>query len=620
MSAQGPTELLAFLLEHGFLTPFQVQQVGGIDATKCADAKALAGELVERKWLTAYQANQLLLGRGRNLLVGSYRLIDRLGEGAMAQVFKAYHASMDRMVALKIIPRERLSNPVAVERFSREVKAIARLAHPNVVIAFEFSQAGEAHFLAMELVEGIDLAKLVQQSGPLPIARACEYIRQASLGMQHAHEKGLVHRDIKPGNLMVTRAGPDAPAVIKILDFGLTRFESETPQGTRLTQLGRIVGTVDYIAPEQAHNAQTADIRADVYSLGCTLFYLLTGKPPFLGTDAVARIGARVIGSAPSVRSLRPEVPSALDKVLARMMARQPAARYQTPGEVAEALQPFAAAAGQNPTRANPSMVPPPPPPAPRKSAESVQTARSIPSLPQPLLEREDPSFAFEATAARKKPKKKRRRTGKGMYGWLVGCVAALLSGLLVVGWFMLKTTSAPVTPRTFAHLRPLATVALPAGRSVDVDVVVDRSGPDQALRVQFVGLPAGVDGTDVVVPPGSGQARVQALLRQPNGRNPVRTGDRGAVAGRGESGRAVLRHDDERGARETRPNHRESYRHETGADPGGQVHHGLAQARARRSPEDPVGGRQEVLVTVPSLGRATARGGDHQSVLPWRA
>jgi serine/threonine protein kinase len=158
------------------------------------------------------------------------------------------------------------------------VRAVAKLSHPNIVIAFEVNQIGETHFLAMEYMDGIDLAKLVQQSGPLSIPNACEYVRQAALGLQHAHEKGLVHRDIKPGNLIVSRPNPQEPPVVKILDFGLARFESESTQAERLTQLGTIVGTVAYIAPEQAQNARTADIRADIFSLGCTLFYLLTGK------------------------------------------------------------------------------------------------------------------------------------------------------------------------------------------------------------------------------------------------------------------------------------------------------------------------------------------------------
>jgi hypothetical protein len=354
-----PTELLAFLRDHGFLTPPQAQElVGGL--ARFADGRALARELIERGWLTPYQANQLLQGRGEGLLLGPYRLLDRLGEGGMGQVFKAHHASMDRTVALKLIPRDRVSNPTALARFYREVRAVAQLAHPNIVTAFEVGQAGQTHFLAMELVDGIDLARLVQQSGPLPVQSACEYVRQAALGLQHAHEKGLVHRDIKPGNLMVARPHPDQPPVVKVLDFGLARFASEGAPGTRLTQLGHVVGTVDYVAPEQAQNARTADIRADIYSLGCALFYLLTGKPPFPGADAVERLSARLLGEAPSVRACRPEVSPALEQVLARMMARDPAGRYQTPGEVAQALQPFAGAADRGLARAAPAAAQPP--------------------------------------------------------------------------------------------------------------------------------------------------------------------------------------------------------------------------------------------------------------------
>jgi serine/threonine protein kinase len=334
---------LAFLQEHGFLTPLQLQQLGD----KFSDARALARELVERDLLTPYQVNQLLQGRGQDLLLGPYRILDRLGEGGMGQVFKAHHVSMDRTIALKMIPKERMSDLTAVGRFHREVRAVAKLSHPNIVIAFEVNQAGQTPFLAMEYVDGIDLARLVQQSGPLSIPRACEYIRQAAAGLQHAYEKGLVHRDIKPGNLMVARPNPDGPPVVKILDFGLARFGSESAHLARLTQLGNVVGTVDYMAPEQAQAPRTADIRADVYSLGCSLFYLLTGKPPFPGEEAVEKISARVLGDAPSVRQSRLEVSPALELVLAKMMARDPAERFQTPGEVRRALEAHAVDDGQ---------------------------------------------------------------------------------------------------------------------------------------------------------------------------------------------------------------------------------------------------------------------------------
>jgi serine/threonine-protein kinase len=362
MPIPHPAELLAFLQGQGFLTLPQVQQMSG--AVQSGDARALGRELVARNWLTAFQANQLLAGRGTDLLLGPYRISDRLGEGGMGQVFKAYHTAMDRVVALKVIAKDRVSNPTAVARFNREVRAVAKLSHPNIVLAFEAGLDGATYFLAMEYVEGIDLAKLVHQSGPLPVARACEYVRQAAFGLQHAHEKGLVHRDIKPGNLIVMRPSPDAPPVIKILDFGLARFESESDHAGRLTQLGNLVGTVDFIAPEQAHNSRTADIRADIYSLGCTLVYLLTGKAPFHGADTVERIGARVVGNIPPIRESRPEVSPHLESVVSKMMARKPLERYQTPGEVAKALEPHAQdtkpARRANPTIVDTASAPPP--------------------------------------------------------------------------------------------------------------------------------------------------------------------------------------------------------------------------------------------------------------------
>jgi serine/threonine-protein kinase len=337
MSMPSARELLAFLQQHGFLTRSQLQSAAD---PKLADTRALARFLLEQNWLTAYQANQLLQGRGSELVLGPYRILEQLGEGGMGQVFKARHISMDRVVAVKVIPKNRVSEALAMGRFQQEVRAVAKLSHPNIVTAFEVNQIGDRHFLALEFVDGIDLARLVQQSGPLPIPKACEYIRQAAVGLQHAHEKGLVHRDIKPGNLMIARPSPNEPPVIKILDFGLARFESESGQAGRLTQLGHIVGTVDYIAPEQAKNPRTADIRADIYGLGCSLFYLLTGNPPFPGVDAAERIAARMRGDAPSVRTGRPEVSLALEQALAKMMARNPAERYQTPGEVAKSLEP----------------------------------------------------------------------------------------------------------------------------------------------------------------------------------------------------------------------------------------------------------------------------------------
>jgi serine/threonine-protein kinase len=421
MSAPSRTELLAFLEQSGLLSAPQAQQLTGSNDAALADVKALVRELVGRNWLTGYQANQLLKGEGEGLVLGPFRLLDRLGEGGMGEVFRAYHVSMGRVVALKIIPEARVSNATAVARFYREVRAVATLSHPNIVTAFEVGQAGQTHFLAMEHVDGIDLARLVQQSGPLSIAMACEYVRQAAVGLQHAHEKGLVHRDIKPGNLMVARPSPDEPPVVKILDFGLARFESESTATERLTQLGKIVGTVDYMAPEQAQNPRTADIRADIYSLGCTLFYLLTGEAPFRGDDAAEKIAARVLGDAPSVREARPEVPPALERVLARMMARDPAERYQTPGEVAKALEPH--------TRDD-------------KQVRAAAPAADRPVAPEPAAPARSPwDFDREGGGGVRRPP----RRGVPGWVWLAGGAAALVVVVVVV--LVVRIGSRPKTP-----------------------------------------------------------------------------------------------------------------------------------------------------------------------------
>jgi WD40 repeat protein len=265
-----------------------------------------------------------------------YRVEQLLGAGGMGAVYRAYHRVMGRPVALKVISHALTNKAAAVERFARESRAAARLAHPNIVAAFDAEQAGGTHFLVMEYVEGTDLARLVAGQGPLPVDRACDYVRQAALGLQHAFEQGMVHRDIKPHNLMLT---PDGQ--VKVLDFGLARFASEAASGAGVTATGTVLGTVDYIAPEQADNAHQADIRADVYSLGCTLYHLLAGRPPFPTGTPVQRVMAHVEKAPQPLAELRHDIPEELMPVLDRMMAKSPARRYQTPAEVAAALQLF---------------------------------------------------------------------------------------------------------------------------------------------------------------------------------------------------------------------------------------------------------------------------------------
>jgi formylglycine-generating enzyme required for sulfatase activity/tRNA A-37 threonylcarbamoyl transferase component Bud32 len=287
-----------------------------------------------------------------------YRVLEPLGAGGMGAVYQAEHLLMQRPVALKVLSRKLTRSPEAVARFRREVRAAARLAHPNIVTAYDAEQAGETHFLVMEYVEGIDLARLVAERGPLPVAQACDAVRQAALGLQHAHERGMVHRDIKPSNLMRTPTGQ-----VKILDFGLARLalgqaEAEAPGWTAadtpvgilpgeatppdVTEPGRVMGTPDYIAPEQAADAHAADIRADIYSLGCTLYYLLAAAVPFACGTAQGKLRAHTEDDPQPLADLRADVPPELLRVLDQMIARDPTQRYATPAQVADALAPFA--------------------------------------------------------------------------------------------------------------------------------------------------------------------------------------------------------------------------------------------------------------------------------------
>ena len=280
-----------------------------------------------------------------------YRIMAILGRGGMGDVYKAHHRMMNRPVALKVINARLVNSHAAVQRFHREVQAAARLTHPNIVTAFDAEQAGDTHYLVMEFVDGVELADVIKDRGPLPVAEACDYVRQAALGLQHAHEQGMVHRDIKPQNLMLTSAG-----VVKILDFGLanlagaaaeevTQQESGSPPGGpldgRLTQLGSMMGTPDYMAPEQADDAHSADIRADIYSLGCTLYCLLAGEAPFSAGSAADKLQAHSQQAARPLSEIRDDVPAELEAVIARMMNKSPDERYRVPLDVAKALEPF---------------------------------------------------------------------------------------------------------------------------------------------------------------------------------------------------------------------------------------------------------------------------------------
>src|ERR1019366_383311 len=240
---------------------------------------------------------------------------------------------LGRLVAVKTINKEMVNSSKALDRFRREVETAAQLDHPNIALVRDAEEIDGKPYLIMDYIEGLNLSQRVKQDGALPIGDAVEYARQAALGLQHAYERGIVHRDIKPANLIVTstKNSGDSRPLVKILDFGLARYESESEDRERLTKVGHMLGTIDYVAPEQAQDARNADIRADIYGLGCTLYYLLAGKPPFDGDSMLEKLGPRVTGEPPWVRTARQEVPPGLEDVLRTMMARKSDDRFQTP-------------------------------------------------------------------------------------------------------------------------------------------------------------------------------------------------------------------------------------------------------------------------------------------------
>jgi serine/threonine protein kinase len=323
-----------------------------------------------------------------------YRIVKRLGVGGMGVVYHAEHRVMERPVALKVINR-RLTTNAAVERFRREVKAAARLAHPNIVTAHDAEQAGDVHFLVMEYVDGITLSTLVEKRGPLAVSVACHFIRQAAQGLQHAFEQGMVHRDIKPGNLMLTRKGQ-----VKVLDFGLARLAldpeaeaealTDSPRpGHSLTMVGTVLGTPDYIAPEQALDSRTADVRADIYSLGCTLYYLLAGETPFPCGTALEKLRYHSDLPAPPIGDKRRDVPGGVVSVLAKMMAKDPPDRYQTPAEVVQALTLFARVSQDDrvpPKTSSPSVELSPPNLSAVSGSEALRVSGAPPSSPSMLV------------------------------------------------------------------------------------------------------------------------------------------------------------------------------------------------------------------------------------------
>jgi serine/threonine-protein kinase len=466
------------------LRPEQWEEVRTKYAPANPDSQELAKVLIRLRWISIYQAKKLLAGKCDELAVGQYLILDKLGEGGMGKVFKALQLSLNRTVALKVVRNSMLNNETALKRFRREVRSAAQLTHPNIVRVFDADQVGNRHFLAMEFIDGVDLGKLVKDRGPLPIAMACSYVRQAALGLQHAHDRGMVHRDIKPANLLVAKneqALYSVRNVVKILDMGLARFkdpESGDDSGsTELTRTGTVVGTPDFMSPEQAKNSSAVDHRSDLYSLGCTLYYLLAGQAPFPKGNPLEKLLQHQMDAPQPIQFLRPDVPNEVATIVHCLLAKRPDDRFQSGAALAHALEPWCAA-DESPA-SQPTLV---------LEAEAVD--------PDSVTLETDPNdpFDFGADEAPSGPKTMRRpppvprptAPKADNSRWVIAVVAVfvvfLLLGAAAVGIFFATrkkpTEPSPGTqePPKTEPIRPVAKQDPPPARELEA---VDKYLPD---------------------------------------------------------------------------------------------------------------------------------------------
>jgi len=377
-----------------------------------AEAETVADQLVQSGALTRWQADKLLDGRYKGFFLGKYKLLDHLGAGGMISVYLAEHLLMQRRLAIKVLPKDRVSDSSYLARFHREAQAAASLDHRNIVRAYDIDSDGGNHYLVMEYGEGRDLLHMVQEDGPLKYTTAAEYIRQAAEGLAHAHRSGLIHRDVKPANLLVDRNN-----VVKLLDLGLARFTDEHKASLTVAYDENVLGTADYLAPEQALDSHAADARSDIYGLGCTLYFLLTGHPPFPGGTLAQRLMMHQKRPPPSIHLDRPDAPPELVDICLKMMAKKPEHRYGSAAEVAEALGQWLAAQGRSGESSSGRLTgdgssgrglarPPGMPPLPRRavplSESHVLGNKPLPKA-QPLADR-SPSIAPQTRRRRWPP------------------------------------------------------------------------------------------------------------------------------------------------------------------------------------------------------------------------
>jgi eukaryotic-like serine/threonine-protein kinase len=332
-----PVALETFLsqLSSSGIVPEEKLKVVVSKKTSFANGEALARDMIKSRLLTKYQAEQILGGKGKSLTMGKYQLLEKIGAGGMGQVYKAFHSGTERIVAIKVILGKGKIDPAVIKRFEREVKAAAKLVHSNIITVFDADQADGRIFMVMEYIKGDDLGELLRKKGQLSVSETVNYILQAARGLKYAHDQGVIHRDIKPGNILVDSSGN-----VKIVDMGLAKIEikGNEEELSKLTADLSVMGTIDYMSPEQAESTKDVDSRADIYSLGATLYYLLMGEVLYPGKTIIQKILSHRESPIPSIRMNRPDVPLSLDLIFAKMVAKNVEDRYSSMAEIISAL------------------------------------------------------------------------------------------------------------------------------------------------------------------------------------------------------------------------------------------------------------------------------------------
>ena len=400
----------------------------------------LTAELIKSGIITEWHTKKLLAGKYKGFFLGKYKLLGHLGTGGMSSVYLAEHKLMKHLRAIKVLPRQRVADKSYLERFYLEGRAAAALNHKNIVRIYDIGNEKDTHYMVMEYVDGFDLYELVKRKGPLDFDDVADYARQAAIGLQHAHAKGLVHRDIKPGNLLLTKDG-----VVKILDLGLALFREDSESLT-MVHNEKVLGTADYLSPEQAINSHDVDHRADIYSLGCTVYYMLTGQPPFPEGTLAQRIAMHQTKEPESISKIRKDCPMRLVEIVQLMMRKKLEERVQDAGEVVRIMQEFV---DRNPTNSNLGIeqnvtgVPQ----LPQQQNQVVGAAGHAPSLPSTNV----------AINSREKnnsvSSRMRRRSSSNQAMWIIIAVIAVMVIILGVVMFVAYriTQSGQQTPQQFS-------------------------------------------------------------------------------------------------------------------------------------------------------------------------